>query len=148
LCRRQPLPLLQHSPTLIAQHSTSIASATSGAAAGLGRCPDEPSGHQQLNSNSSSTHYAQSTSTSNTAAASHRSHGASAASRLLLQLQDDLGDWANALLSAAAEAVSSALRPGLLRRLQALLSQPETRLLLEGCQLLACLMFVMLYIWR
>jgi len=54
LCRRQPLPWLQHSPTLIAQHSTAIASATSGAAAGPGRSPDEPSGHQQLNSNSSS----------------------------------------------------------------------------------------------
>lgn len=145
LCQGKHLALLKHSPTSTGQ--TAIASATSGAAAGQGWTSDEPKRHQEQNSNSSSRHVPQFHSTSNNAASGYGSRAAAGAG-LLQQLQDDLRALANALLSAATDALSAAVRPGLLRRLQALLSQPETRLLLEGCQLLACLMFVLLYVWR
>jgi hypothetical protein len=48
--------------------------------------------------------------------------------------------------SRAAERVRSAGRR--LARLQVWLGKPEALLFREGCQLLACLMFILLYVWR
>ncbi|KAF8071241.1 Kcnt2 [Scenedesmus sp. PABB004] len=59
------------------------------------------------------------------------------------------GSFAAALLSGAAAACGDALR-ALRRRARrgaAALEEPEARLVLEGCQLLACLLFVLLYVW-
>lgn len=48
--------------------------------------------------------------------------------------------------SRAAERVKSAGRR--LARLRVWLGRPEALLFREGCQLLACLMFILLYVWR
>jgi hypothetical protein len=50
------------------------------------------------------------------------------------------------LLDAAAGLFAAQTRR--VMRLSAKLAEPESRLLLEGIQLGACLLFILLYIWR